>query len=117
MIMHSSSRGFSRMKEIEAPTMEKIEDIVESSFKHPEVKLDERGEICLQDVILISSADDRLRSYMSNLDSSAGADIGNLYKQQAQYLRELGERIRVAKRRAKHQTSYPRCSSFPFSQL
>ena len=77
------------MKQIEAPPMEKIEDIVELGFKHPEVKLDDRGEIALPDVILLCSADDRLRSYMSNLDSSAGADIGNLYKQQAQYLREL----------------------------
>ncbi|GMH64446.1 hypothetical protein TL16_g03960 [Triparma laevis f. inornata] len=89
MIMHSSSRGFSRMKQIEAPPMEKIEQICESGFNHPEVKLDERGEIALQDVVLIASADERLRSYLSNLDSSAGADIGNLYKQQAQYLREL----------------------------
>ncbi|GMH98051.1 hypothetical protein TrST_g10758 [Triparma strigata] len=89
MIMHSSSRGFSRMKQIEAPPMEKIEEICDSGFNHPEVKLDDRGEMGLQDVVMIASADERLRSYLSNLDSSAGADIGNLYKQQAQYLREL----------------------------
>ena len=82
MIMHSSSRGFARMKRIEAPSMAKIEQIVNSSFSHPEVRLDIRGEISFPDVVMLSTADDRLRHYLSNLDSSAGADIANLYKQQ-----------------------------------
>ncbi|GMI24877.1 hypothetical protein TeGR_g5370, partial [Tetraparma gracilis] len=89
MVMHSSSRGFSRMKTIGAPDMDRIQKIVDASFSHPEVHLDERGELSLPDLHLMASADPRLRNYLSNLDSSAGADIGNLYKQQANFLREL----------------------------
>ena len=38
MVIHSASRGFSRMKEIEAPDSERVEAIVESCFAHPEVR-------------------------------------------------------------------------------
>ena len=89
MVMHSASRGFSRMKKIEAPSTAKIEQITKACMDHPEVRLDDRGEISLPDIILMASANDNFRNYMSNLDSSAGADVSNLYKQQASYLREL----------------------------
>ncbi len=89
MIMHSSSRGFSRMKSIEAPPMVTIESICREAFNHPEVRLDEQGEIPVPSILVVASADARLRNYLSNLDSSAGADVSNLYKQQALYLREL----------------------------
>ena len=103
MIMHSSSRGFSRMKEIEAPPLFKIEEIVNEGFNHPEVHLDERGEMAMPDVIFMASANESLRNYLSNLDSSAGADIGNLYKQQARILRELAMIDAVLDTRERHE--------------
>jgi len=89
MIMHSASRGFARMKKIGSPSMEVCEKIVATAFSHSEVNLDERGEIAVADVIMLCQADDRLRHYLSNLDSSQGADISNLYKQQSEILKEL----------------------------
>eukprot|EP00520_Triparma_pacifica_P017580 CAMPEP_0118648718 /NCGR_PEP_ID=MMETSP0785-20121206/9310_1 /TAXON_ID=91992 /ORGANISM="Bolidomonas pacifica, Strain CCMP 1866" /LENGTH=1087 /DNA_ID=CAMNT_0006540939 /DNA_START=20 /DNA_END=3279 /DNA_ORIENTATION=+ len=104
MVMHSSSRGFSRMKEIEAPPLEKIEEIAAFAFNHPEVELDERGEMSMAGVTFMASANDAMRNYLSNLDSSAGADIGNLYKQQASILRELAMIDSVLDQMSRHET-------------
>jgi len=92
MLMHSASRGFARMKKIGSPSMEMCERIANTAWNHEETTIsesEEGGEITVGDVIMICQADDRLRHYLSNLDSSKGADISNLYKQQSQILKEI----------------------------
>ena len=57
----------------------------------------------MPDVTFVASANDALRNYLSNLDSSAGADIGNLYKQQASILRELAMIDSVLDQMSRHE--------------
>jgi len=57
----------------------------------------------MPDVTFMASANDALRNYLSNLDSSAGADIGNLYKQQATILRELAMIDSVLDQMSRHE--------------
>ena len=89
MLLHSASRGFARAKNIQAPSTARIDSLAKEMFEHEEIRLDERGELSCQDLIMLCSAVDALRNYLSNLDATVGADVSNLYKQQTLYLKEL----------------------------
>ena len=66
MLMYSVCRGFARLKCINSPAMDLIQIVVDCCFEHPEVHLNPRGEISLQDVQLFLKADDRCRHYLGN---------------------------------------------------
>ena len=101
---------------INAPAEDLIKQVVDDCMSHPEIHLNPRGEIGLQDVQvgsratqrarvrdgerrrtplprpaplsqLFLKADDRCRHYLGNLDRMRSADVENLYKQQAEVRR------------------------------
>jgi len=99
MLIRCCTRGFSKLKLIDYPSMKSINHLVAEAFETESITLNERGEISLSDLRAFIMAHDLSRTYLANLGTEiAIVDTGKLVIQRAEVSAKLAEqenRLRI----------------------
>jgi hypothetical protein len=92
MLIRCCTRGFSKFKMIDFPSMKTINRFIDEAFELETNTLNERGEISLGDVRAYILAHDLSRTYLANLGTEiAVVDTGKLVVQRAEVSAKLAE--------------------------
>ena len=96
LLIQSVATGVARIKQIRAPPIEVIDDIVQSAFEQARFSGDElveKGLLDLYNFGMFLKAHDDMRKYLASLEREDSGDAEELYQQQAHLLLELAQLI------------------------
>lgn len=94
LLIQSVATGVARIKQIRAPPIEVIDDIVQSAFEQARFSGDElveKGLLDLYNFGMFLKAHDDMRKYLASLEREDSGDAEELYQQQAHLLLELAQ--------------------------
>ena len=89
MAMRCASLGLARAKQIDPPSVRRIEAMAHAAFTDENTRLNEHGEISAADMSRYCTHEPEMLFYLIDLASTRGADVAQLWRRQKELLLQL----------------------------